>query len=225
MTISKAIRIVSRCKPFLYLWDLYSYFFKREYSHNHKVEVVRDYIKRYGIDVFVETGTYLGDMIWKVKDIVREIHSIELDEELAKAAQRRFHKFPYIYIYIGNSTTLLMDLLGNKIDPTVHCLFWLDAHYSSGITAKGDMETPVMQELQCILKHPAEHVILIDDAHSFVGQNDYPTIEAVQNLINNMRPDWVFEVRDDIIRIHRSHFKTLQSSWSTKVGQEGFETN
>jgi len=84
--------------------------------------------------------------------------------------------------------------------------FWLDAHYSGGITAKGEKDTPVMEELYAILnqfKHRC--VILIDDARCFNGKDDYPTIEEVRGFIFGKQHDWVFEVRNDIIRIHHKY--------------------
>lgn len=85
------------------------------------------------------------------------------------------------------------------------CLFWLDAHYSGGITFKGSIETPISKELNLILSHPEEHIILIDDARNFVGKEGWPSLELLRDIVNRRRTGWVFEVRDDIIRIHKSH--------------------
>jgi hypothetical protein len=82
-------------------------------------------------------------------------------------------------------------------------LFWLDAHYCGGMTAKGSEETPVIKELTQVLAHPvAGHVILIDDARCFTGKNGYPTLGEVSAIIRHTHPDWVFECRQDIMRIH-----------------------
>ncbi|MGD8787327.1 MAG: hypothetical protein PVJ60_07880, partial [Phycisphaerales bacterium] len=101
----------------------------------------------------------------------------------------------------GQSGEILPQVM-QKIDKP--CLFWLDAHYSGGSTAKGDLETPIMQEIQCIFNHPcaAKHILLIDDACCFVGKNDYPTIEALKKFILKVCPGWVFRVKEDIIRVH-----------------------
>lgn len=164
-----------------------------------KQSIIKGYAQKFSVEVFIETGTYLGDMIEAVLDTFSRIISIEIDPSLAGRAKKRFSRYSHVFVLQGDSSQLLPPLLRVT---TERCLFWLDAHYSSGITAKGDRETPVMRELQCILRHPAEHVILIDDARQFVGQNDYPTLEAVHGLVNDMRPGWTVEVKDDIIRIH-----------------------
>ena len=84
------------------------------------------------------------------------------------------------------------------------CLFWLDGHYSAGITARGDKDTSVLDELRCILDHRvSNHVILIDDARKFNGQNDYPTLDFVRELVTSKLSSYAFEVADDIIRIYK----------------------
>jgi hypothetical protein len=80
-------------------------------------------------------------------------------------------------------------------------LFWLDGHYSSGITAKGEKECPIHEELSPILKSKYWHVILIDDARHFVGQNDYPTLEKLEKFVKKINTGYQMEVKDDLIRL------------------------
>jgi len=170
--------------------------------HLVKQRTVKEYAKKFSIHILIETGTLFGDMVYETRRIFDKIYSIELDNALCKRAKKRFIKFPHISIIQGNSAEVLPRILADITQP---CLFWLDAHYSGGITAKGTLETPIMQELCYILNHSAaEHVILIDDAREFVGQKDYPTIAQVRHLILEKHPNWVFEVKDDIIRIHKA---------------------
>ena len=57
-----------------------------------------------------------------------------------------------------------------------------------------------MEELKQICAHPVkDHVILIDDAREFTGQNDYPTIESLRTFIGARLPDHEFDVKDDIV--------------------------
>lgn len=166
-----------------------------------KQQVVLDYIKRFSPDVFIETGTYKGKMVYAVMPHIRPIYSIELDPAHFDNASRRFGRYPGIQIIHGQSGDILPELLKNVNNP---CLFWLDAHYSGGSTAKGDLETPIMQEIDAILKHPygEKHILLIDDARCFIGKSDYPTVDGLRSFILRFFPDWVFELKDDIIRAH-----------------------
>jgi hypothetical protein len=166
-----------------------------------KHQVVIEYIRRYLPDRFIETGTYKGRMVYAVMPHISEIYSIELDPIHCQNAQRRFSGYPNIHISCGQSGDILPQILRDITSP---CLFWLDAHYSGGSTAKGDLETPIMQEMDCILNHPyaEKHIILIDDARCFVGEKDYPTLDALREFIHDVFPGWVFDVENDIIRTH-----------------------
>lgn len=166
-----------------------------------KWRTIIEYAKKYKIDTMIETGTYLGDTIWAVRKHFKRIYSIELDEKLATMARRRFSNYSYIFIYHGDSSSVLSQLLNNILFP---CIFWLDAHYSGGITTKGIEESPIIKELLSISRHRIkEHVILIDDALSFDGQNGYPDIEELKLFVATNYKGYIFEVRDSIIRIHK----------------------
>lgn len=169
--------------------------------HVYKQKTVKQYAKLFSIMTFIETGTYLGEMVEATKTTFDRIYSIELDSFLYETAKQRFSKSRSITIIKGDSGRVLPKLLKSIKSP---CLFWLDAHYSSGaITARGELETPIMKELQCILNHSIKkHVILIDDACCFVGQNDYPTIEELKRFVFNINPNLVIRIENNIIRVH-----------------------
>jgi hypothetical protein len=168
--------------------------------HLVKQLAVKELAKRYKARVFVESGTYFGDMVYAVREVFDEIYSIELDEVLCRNAQIRFAGLRNVRIVRGDSGDVLGEILSNVRQP---CLFWLDGHYSGGITAVGARHTPIEKELMHISRHSFKrnHVILIDDARCFTGEGDYPSIQLLR--------DWAvkegfdnFEVRDDMVRIH-----------------------
>lgn len=165
--------------------------------HIIKEELIRDYAKTFNTQILIETGTYLGDMVHAMKKSFSQIISFELDQTLATQAQARFANENHIEIVQGDSGKLLGEHLANINEP---CLFWLDGHYSGGITAKGTLETPIKNELTAILSHPVDgHVILIDDARCFTGENDYPTLDELKTFV----ADHKFSVEHDVIRIHK----------------------
>lgn len=172
-----------------------------------RVETVKKYSKKYNIPTLIETGTYHGAMVEAMLNNFSKIISIELDGNLFKAAELKFFKQSHVKIVFGDSEKVLSKILKSISEP---CLFWLDGHYipESVDTARGERDTPILQELEHILNHPIkDHVILIDDARCFIGPNpvlnDYPTIEELKNFVLKKRPDLLIEIEDDIIRIHR----------------------
>lgn len=170
--------------------------------HLVKQRAVREYAGLFGCAVLVETGTLLGDMVYACRHVFREIHSIELDESLHRRARERLARYSQIRFHHGDSAEVLPRVIAGLSEPV---LFWLDAHYSGGITARGPVDTPIAQELQTIFKHQdRSHVVLIDDAHEFVGENGYPTMDDLRAFVESSRPDVFVEVRDNIIRLSPS---------------------
>jgi hypothetical protein len=168
--------------------------------HAVKERIVACYARAFGVTTMIETGTFLGDMDYAVKDLFGEIYSIELGAEIAQRARRRLRPYPHIQILQGDSAAVLPRILEGI---SASCLFWLDGHYSAGITAKGEVETPILQELSIIFAHAVkDHVILIDDARCFDGSHDYPTLAAVKEMVARHRPGYAFTVVNDVLRIH-----------------------
>ena len=166
--------------------------------HAIKMNVVRSYLRHYNLKQFVETGTFLGDTLeYMAREGVRCI-SIELSEKLHEKAQQRFADFKNMSLIHGDSAQEMPKLLKGLEEPA---LFWLDGHYSGGITAKGEKGSPISAELHAIHNHPvARHVILIDDARCFDGTNDYPHLD---DLLRKIREEGRYksEVSADIIRL------------------------
>lgn len=168
--------------------------------HLIKQEVVKKYSEKFAIKIFIETGTYLGEMIDAVKEKFEKVISIELDKKLFYKAKNKFSTNNHIEIINGDSAKVLFKILTKIEKPT---LFWLDGHYSGGTTAKGDLNTPIYQELNAILSHKIKnHIILIDDARLFIGKDDYPTLSQLQSLVLQKNPRLNFEYKNDIIRIY-----------------------
>ncbi len=175
--------------------------------YTEKRSIILGYKEKYNTHVFVETGTFLGDTIALFKNQFKKLISFELSEELAAKAAARFSEEKHITIVNGDSGKLLASCL-EKIDEP--CLFWLDGHYSSEffmgseyiVTAKGEKETPILEELKAILNHPVkQHVILIDDARCFTGGGDYPALTELKSFVHGFRKDVDIVVKRDIIRI------------------------
>lgn len=166
--------------------------------HIVKQKIIKKYCRRFSITTFVETGTYLGDMIDATIDDFKEIFSIEIDEKLYKKAKDKFCNSKHVHIYLGDSSKILMNLI-QKIDN--QCIFWLDGHYSEGITGKGSLDTPIIDEIDAISKHHlSNHILLIDDARCFSGSGDYPDMDIFLKRLKKSMPNHNIFVKNDIIR-------------------------
>lgn len=167
--------------------------------HVVKQKAVEEFKNRFKLNTLIETGTFLGDMVFSQKENFDKLISIELDNTLYKDAKNKFKKFNNIEIVHGDSGKILNKICSNLEES---CLFWLDGHYSAGFTAKGELESPVMAELESIFGNDIDHIILIDDARCFNGENDYPALPLLKSVVLSKRKDYTMEVADDIIRFY-----------------------
>lgn len=165
----------------------------------YKRQVIRDYARRFNLDCMVETGTLNGEMGFAMHSLFSRFVTIELSKELHAAAEKRLARFKNVECRQGDSSVVLPALMTQIHAP---CLFWLDAHYSGGSTALGEMETPISTELRAVLTHNVRgHVVLIDDARCFDGTHDYPRVDILHESVLRERPDMTFSVENDIVRI------------------------
>lgn len=153
-----------------------------------------------GVEVFVETGTYLGKTTALLADICKEVVTIEIDTALHARAAEMFASQPGVDVLLGDSGTLLPGVINNLTKPA---LFWLDGHYSSGITGMGTKTSPIEEELRAIFRHPIqEHVIVIDDARLFRGRGGYPRLRTIERMVLADSP-YKIALHADLIRIQR----------------------
>jgi len=196
---STARAVVGSLRAAIGVWSWYLRGRPAPPPHRVKQRIVIGHARRFQLTTLVESGTYLGDMVAAVRKHFERIYSIELGPELAERARDRFAGDPGVTILCGDSGTVLPGLLGTIERP---CIFWLDGHYSGGNTALGEVATPILRELDGILDlAPGSHVILIDDARLFTGEDGYPRLEDVSELLRHRRPSAAFAVEDDVIRI------------------------
>jgi hypothetical protein len=164
-----------------------------------KARILRTYVETLGLRVFIETGTYRGDMVEAMRGAVDRIHSIELQRDLHEAAARRFAKKPGIHLVHGDSAVELHPIVRTLDEPA---LFWLDAHYWEGVTPRFDRATPVIEELDAIFDAPERgHVVVIDDARCFGVEPGFPALETIEDLVRSRRPALAITMHHDAIHL------------------------
>jgi len=156
------------------------------------------------VDMWIETGTYMG----RTTDFLRKsgslVISIEPSRELAAKAERLFESNANVRIVTGLSEYELeniIDGLGSEIRTIA---FWLDGHFSGGPTHLGPIETPIQKELEIIsrrLKNFDEVTIFVDDFRCFVTQEtDYPTTDVLSSWAREHDLSWSVEHDIFIVR-------------------------
>jgi len=167
--------------------------------HIVKQWTIRELAEKFGLKVLIETGTFYGDMVEAMKNHFSRIYSIELSNELYAKAKQRFAGDDRIKIIHGDSGIELRNVIVALDQPA---LFWLDGHYSDGVTAKCDKDTPIYEELAHIFNdQEREHVVIIDDARLFGTDPAYPSIDELTGFIKLKSPNAKIEVKNDSIRV------------------------
>lgn len=164
-----------------------------------KRAIIKAKARKMGAEIFVETGTYRGDTVWFFRNDFRSIFTIEVQPNLARLAAERFAGYPHITVVEGDSADKLAEVIPRITGP---CLFWLDGHYSAGITGKGASDCPIWGELDAILGHLGHPFgLLIDDARCFDGTGGYPPIDELRKHLAERLPGHGWAVENDIIRV------------------------
>jgi hypothetical protein len=140
---------------------------------------------------FIETGTYTGNTIFNMEQLFDKLYTIEISEHLYKntSSLYRGNKINFI---LGDSVKVfnyLLPLLNEK------CIFFLDGHYSGGVTGKSEKDCPLNEEIQSInTNFNNEAIIIIDDYRLFGTKGN---------------EDWLNINKDDILFILKDRIKEV----------------
>lgn len=153
----------------------------------------------YGLDTFVETGTFRGGTLAVFAKLGADCHSIELDPAHHAHAKQRFAQNNKVNLIQGNSGIELPKLLPKLKKPA---LFWLDGHFSGGSTASAATASPIVPEMDALLswRHSANSIIMIDDVDEFTGENGYPPLGEFLGELEKRGP-WAIAVNCGIIEL------------------------
>ena len=150
-----------------------------------------------GLRRAVETGTFRGHTARRLATVFPDVVTIELSEELHRAAAPALRDVPGVRALQGHSA----ERLGELGDPALPTLYYLDGHWSGGVTEGVGDECPVLAELAAMGAGAPDDCIIVDDARLFTSAPPPPH-----------RPEqWpaLMEVIDAIRERHPSHLVTL----------------
>lgn len=156
--------------------------------------------------VFIETGTFQGSTAKLVAELGYKVITIELSTELYARAHEVLEPLGVTCLN-GDSGTLLKQAL-TSIAPQTNVFLWLDGHYSAGVTAKGNLDTPIARELFAVeshLRNTDAHVLVkVDDIRGF-GTGDYPSLDKLVDFASRNFLKWTIEL-DSFICSNRPEF-------------------
>jgi hypothetical protein len=149
--------------------------------------------------LYVETGTGTCETLNVAMNHFDRLISVELDLDLHMSAQQSHWDDWNVRLIQGDSYYWMEHIAYSVREPAV---WLLDAHFVGGhVPVAKTGTTPVLKELEFLLRSPEEHVILVDDARLFTGTGGYPTQEKVSVLARNA--GYGFEIRGDVMVMGR----------------------
>jgi hypothetical protein len=145
-------------------------------------------------NVYIETGSCMGEGIKRVLDNYDIIHSIELSSKWYNYCKTRFSDNKNVTMHLGDSSKVLPELLSTIDEPVT---LFLDAHYSGENTTRTDKDTALLSELEFLKNRKYDDIIIIDDVR-FIGKVSKSGREGSVYLPHTC--DWS-HVTDDKIKL------------------------
>ncbi len=149
-----------------------------------------------GIDVFVETGTSLGETtVWAAENF-GQVVTVEIDPEMFARAGKRLAEYGNIDARLGDSRAILSEVLPglNGLGP----LIWLDAH----ACGEEDKDSPLLEEIELINRFCPDAAVLIDDARfvlaPFAGRR-LCTLDGLVRALDCARFHRYLAILDDVV--------------------------
>ena len=125
---------------------------------------------------WIETGTYLAETTLELAKLNKknQIYSIEPAKEIYEFVKSKYSNISNLNLLNGTSEELFESTLlkaGTEVN------LWLDGHYSGDVTYKGEVDSPIIHELNFLAKHLAKFKrinLFIDDFRLFGNSVGYP---------------------------------------------------
>lgn len=139
-------------------------------------------------DIFIETGSFVGETMDDIKNSFYKIISIEITDKYFDYCRNKFINYSNIEIIHGDSLNVLPLLIEKYNNERI--MFFLDAHYSAGDTGKNHLDVPLIEELKIInrdLKNSC--LVIIDDADLFGWKHELLSWEEIneKNILEEVK--------------------------------------
>jgi hypothetical protein len=190
-----------------YLVDLYkisTFSFSNPHSYT-KFLAIKSAKKHADAKNLIETGTYLGVTTKRCSPYFDNVWTIELDKDLAHQASEFLANNKNVHVLQGDVLKILGSVLSKDFRDV---LIFLDAHFSGGATALGDLPEPAIEEIKIISQFRDKIAgVIIDDFRLFGTEPGFPSKSSVFQAIEELLPEFQVTVALDQIIILKKNTK------------------
>jgi len=148
-----------------------------------KDKKVKKLFKDYKFNNFIETGTHTGTTAFEMSKYFKRVDTIEIAKNLFDHCKsiKEQKQLTNVNLHLGDSSILLEKILKNLKGESI---FFLDGHYSHGITGRGNKDVPLLEELKTInSNYYYSSIIIIDDARLFGTAKDEDWLDITESNI------------------------------------------
>jgi hypothetical protein len=173
-----------------------------------------------GLKRAIETGTYRGQTARALAPVFGSVVTIELSRSLHERAARALGDVPNVEAIQGDSREVLAGIARGEM-PT---LYFLDGHWSGGVTDGAGDECPLLGELAAIGSGHPQDCLVIDDARLFTSAPppphdpaQWPTITEVFDAIRSARPGHAVTLIHDQVLAVPKEAKPVIDRYGTRI--------
>jgi hypothetical protein len=173
-----------------------------------------------GLKRVIETGTYRGLTARALAPLFGSVVTIELSRSLHERAARALGDVPNVEAIQGDSR----EVLAGIAPADTGTLYFLDGHWSGGVTDGADDECPLLGELAAIGPGHPQDCLVIDDARFFTSAPSppldpaqWPTITEVFDAIRTERPGHAVTLIDDQVLAVPQRAKPVIDTYGARV--------
>ena len=161
-----------------------------------KFRQIKAMSKRCNATTMIETGTFLGNTAMRCSRVFTHVYTIELDEELYKKSKAYLASRKNVESIQGDALKMLPTVLSR---PKVSdALIFLDGHFSSGITAHGDLAEPACEEIEVMADFKDKiNGFIVDDFRCFGIDTGFPKKSDLLKAVEDYFPNFEIAIHFD----------------------------
>ena len=197
--MKKIIKKIISENEFLKNLKEYTLWKRRKFSENSPPYIKREIIKKYtpANSVFIESGTYKGEMILNLNKHFSFCYSLEPSKKYYDSSLKILKNIKNKSIINDSSENALEKTLKKILEQNnKNFVFYLDGHFMEKDSFKGSKETPIEIELSIIEKHFNnfdKFTIIVDDFRLFGERKDYPSKDFLINFSSKIKKKFTVE--------------------------------
>jgi len=154
--------------------------------------------------IFIETGTAYGQTLQEVQPYFEKIFTVEISEKLWEWLQPQIQQFENVDHVLGDSLIEIPKFLDSLTEED-KVFFWLDAHWSQGLSGKNHLDVPLIEECVIIDEQYKADVglVVIDDVRMFETNTNEDwssiNIDTIKESFNNFEILVSEEIEDRLV--------------------------